>query len=315
MTEHARPEPLTPVDCDLRDFAFMPLDVLRLRDSDLAIQASGEEFRCAVLLWCASWHQSPAASLPDDDATLSALAGFGRAIREWKRVRAGALRGWVLCNDGRLYHPVVAEKALDAWKAKLMQRWRTEIARVKKHNQRHQTDHHVPDFEDWVSLGCPQGQSLSVPKDSADRNEGQAPNVPRETPSKGQGEGQEQGDLSSVPDGTGGKPPAKSPEEMTKDELWQAGKSLLLQAGMPEKQCGSYVGKLVKDYKPEVVIDAVRTAVVERPADPASFLKATCQRIAGERKPQKGAATAFDQGMANAAEAKRQIFGDSHAAA
>lgn len=119
----------------------------------------------------------------------------------------------------------------------------------------------------------------------------------------------------SVPDGTGGEPPEKSSAEMTKDELWQAGKSLLLQAGMPEKQCGSYVGKLVKDYKAEVVIDAVRTAVVERPADPASFLKATCQRIAGERKSQKGAASAFDQGMANAAEAKRQIFGDNHAAA
>jgi hypothetical protein len=28
--------PLTPSDCDLTDFAFMPLDVARLRDSELA---------------------------------------------------------------------------------------------------------------------------------------------------------------------------------------------------------------------------------------------------------------------------------------
>jgi hypothetical protein len=72
---------------------------------------------------------------------------------------------------------------------------------------------------------------------------------------------------------------------MTKDELWAAGKSLLRQAGMPEAQCGSFVGKLVKQYGSETVVEAVRTAVVERPADPPSFLKATCQRLAGERKP------------------------------
>lgn len=70
---------------------------------------------------------------------------------------------------------------------------------------------------------------------------------------------------------------------MTKDELWSAGKSLLEQSGMPAKQCGTFVGKLVKDYDAETVMDAVRRAVLERPADPASFLKATCQHIAGER--------------------------------
>lgn len=52
---------------------------------------------------------------------------------------------------------------------------------------------------------------------------------------------------------------------------------------MPKAQCGSYVGKLVKDYGDQIVIDAVRTAVVERPADAASFLKATCQTLAGQR--------------------------------
>jgi hypothetical protein len=51
-----KPEPLTPPDCDLRDFSWMPLDVIRLRDSDLAVISSGDAFRAAVLLWCASWH-------------------------------------------------------------------------------------------------------------------------------------------------------------------------------------------------------------------------------------------------------------------
>lgn len=70
---------------------------------------------------------------------------------------------------------------------------------------------------------------------------------------------------------------------MTKDELWRAGKSLLSQAGMPQAQCGSFVGKLVKDYGDLVVVDAVRAAVVARPADPAEYLKAACMHAAGQR--------------------------------
>jgi hypothetical protein len=130
------PAPLVPPDVDLRDFAFMPLDVVRLRDSDISAKATAEEFRCAVLLWCASWHQVPAASLPDDDAILSNLAGFGRAVNEWRKHRDGALWKWVKCSDGRLYHPVVAEKAIESWQAKKRQRDRTEAARAARLSQR-----------------------------------------------------------------------------------------------------------------------------------------------------------------------------------
>lgn len=187
--------PLVPADCDLRDFAFMPLDVLRLRDSELALKATGEAFRCAVLLWCAAWHQVPAGSLPDDDDTLAAFAGYGRAPREWKKHRSGALRGWIKCDDGRLYHPVVAEKANDAWRAKLEQRWKTECARIKKHCQRHQIAFDPPDFEHWMSQGCPQGQPLHVPRDTHEMSPGHTTPVPRETHSKGQGQGQGQGEV------------------------------------------------------------------------------------------------------------------------
>ncbi|GKS86502.1 hypothetical protein AVMA1855_20140 [Acidovorax sp. SUPP1855] len=90
--------------------------------------------------------------------------------------------------------------------------------------------------------------------------------------------------LNSVPDGTGGAA-AKSAADLTKDELWKAGKSLLEQSGMPKAQCGSFVGKLVKDYGNETVVDAVRAAVFERPADPAQYLKAVCMRTAGQRIP------------------------------
>lgn len=210
------PKPLTPPDCDLRDFAFMPLDVVRLRDSDLAVTAEADEFRCAVLLWCASWHQVPAASLPDDDKILAQYAGYGRVVKDWLKVRAGALRGWVKCADGRLYHPVVAEKAGEAWMAKLRQRLKTECGRIKKHNERHPgANVPFPDFDTWLAAGCPVGQPLFVPDDKSDMSQGQDDFVPSdkqaqslgqldsvtsEKHSKGQGEGQGQGQLTSKPE-------------------------------------------------------------------------------------------------------------------
>ena len=125
------PDPLVPAEVDLRDFAFMPLDVVRVRDSDLAAEETPESCWAAVLLWCASWHQVPAGSIPDSDQWQAKQAGYvarGRIDKAWEAVRDGALRNWIKCSDGRLYHPVVAEKALESWNAKLAQRARTKAA-------------------------------------------------------------------------------------------------------------------------------------------------------------------------------------------
>lgn len=174
------PGPLVPVDCDLRDFPFMPLFVGQVRDSTLAMRSTGDGFRAAVLLWCASWHQLPAASLPDDDAELANLAGYGRSVKEWKRVRDWALHGFVRCADGRLYHPIVAERALGSWAKKLRQRWGTEAARIKKANDRNGTALVMLPFEDWKAAGCPVGGR----GDSAACPAGQGVNVPRDIAEK-----------------------------------------------------------------------------------------------------------------------------------
>lgn len=129
--------PLTPADADLRDFKFMALDVQRLRDSDLAGHQDAEVFRCGVLSWCAAWQQQPAGSLPDDDAALARLLGYGRDVVGFQRVReAGGLRGWVKCSDGRLYHPVVAEKVNEAWLRKQEVIDEKAAARERKRQQR-----------------------------------------------------------------------------------------------------------------------------------------------------------------------------------
>jgi hypothetical protein len=132
-------EPLTPIDLDLRDFGFMPLEVVRLRDSDLAALATGDEFRAAVLLWCAAWHQVPAASLPNDERLLAKLAGFGRDLKGWKNVASEALRGFVECTDGRLYHPVIADIAIESGGKKTKQKSKTSKAteaRIRKAEER-----------------------------------------------------------------------------------------------------------------------------------------------------------------------------------
>jgi hypothetical protein len=171
--------PPVPAECDLRDFAFMPLDVLRLRDSEMAAVQDAEAFRAAVLLWCASWHQVPASSLPDDQTALARLAGYGRDLKMWQRAReGGALRGWVKHADGRLYHGVVAEKANQAWKAKAAQRQRTEAARRAREEKRQQTMPH-PHAEmttEAVAGHVTQTVALSVTETV--------------TESKGQGQGQ-----------------------------------------------------------------------------------------------------------------------------
>lgn len=105
------PEPLTPMDCDLRGLPYMPLDTSRLLDSDFMALATDEEFRFGMTLWCKAWQQVPAGSLPDDDRILAHLSG---ARDRWCDVRDMSLHNFVKCSDGRLYHPVICEKALEA---------------------------------------------------------------------------------------------------------------------------------------------------------------------------------------------------------
>lgn len=51
------------------------------------------------------------------------------------------------------------------------------------------------------------------------------------------------------------------------------------------------MGKLVGDYDLPIVKDAVAAAVSTQPADAREYLKATCQRLRGERAPKANTAT------------------------
>ena len=89
------PGPLTPPDCDLRGFEWMPLLGHRLFASDFDARASDLEFRVALRLWWEAWQQVPAASLPNDDAVLCRLAGLGRDTKTWKKLTGRAGAAWL----------------------------------------------------------------------------------------------------------------------------------------------------------------------------------------------------------------------------
>lgn len=113
------PAPMVPADIDLRGTTWMPLLGARLFNSDFELHATDAEFRRGLRLWWAAWHQVPAGSLPDSDRAQAKLAGFeDESSPTWKKVKKRALDGFVLCSDGRLYHPVIAEQAVKLWAAR-----------------------------------------------------------------------------------------------------------------------------------------------------------------------------------------------------
>jgi len=279
--------PLTSPDADLQDFPFMPLHVARLRDSDLAAEGDPEGCWYAVLLWAAAWHQLPAGSLPDNDAVLTKLCGLGRDLRTFKKHRHDALRGFVRCDDGRLYHPVIAEQVTAAWESKLRQRHRTECAAIKQRNVRHKTDEPKPTFAAWLSRNHPEsvtylslGTDDTVTSDKPQLSPVTGENVTGDIASKRQGQrqgqGQGQGDSGSEADASAsadaslpGATPSVDPEKVMFDQ----GRKLLSAAGIAPGSAGQLLGKWKRDHGAEAVIVALGKAQREGAIDPRSFIE------------------------------------------
>jgi hypothetical protein len=201
------PEPLVPADVDLRDFEFMPFSVARFRDSALVAEREPEEIVAAVLLWSASWHQVPASSLPDNDKQLARLAGYARSVRDFLKVKEGAMHGLMRCSDGRWYHSVVAEKAAEGWNAKVKEEHKRACDRQRKSNkerkERGEPELPIPASPPLLSKRLVDGIPLwrYWNSDGTDGNsDGNPKEAQRKSRLKGEGEGE-------VRDTHGGKPP------------------------------------------------------------------------------------------------------------
>lgn len=127
------PAPLVAADVDLRGMEFMPLFGDRLFKSTTWIEADPPAQVAALRLWWHSYaHEVPAASLPDNDRLLSEHAGYGIAVKEFQKIKPQVMRGWVKCSDGRWYHKVVAELAIEAWGGRVRNREKIRKWREKK---------------------------------------------------------------------------------------------------------------------------------------------------------------------------------------
>jgi hypothetical protein len=297
----ALPSPLVPAEVDLRDFQYMELDVRVLRDSRFAAQVSGDGFRAGVLLWCAAWHQVPAGSVPDDDIELANLAGYGRFVKEWRKVRDQALMQFTKCSDGRLYHATVCEKALQAWDSKLHHHYDRARDRLRKANKARIADGQKPlpelTFERWNELRL----AASVPMEKAECSAGTPSNppdaaagIPPENALRGNGEGTErerngEGDSLSAPSGAGAgaPPPASAPPPPATvsgdppapvDTIFALGLPMLLQAQVPERNARTFLGHLRRLAKSKggdrAVVDALNRCVQQQAVDPVTFLQA-----------------------------------------
>jgi hypothetical protein len=309
------PAPLATAECNLRGFQWMPLDVASLPDSEFAIHTTGDEFKAAIVLWCKSWSQVPAGSLPNDDISLKRLSGADN----WKRVKAGAMRGWVLCSDNRWYHPVIVAKAMEALPARKAHADNKAAAAERKEREREDRkrlfallrEHgQVPDIHIKTTELRKMAEGLQSQPGSRDVTRDMSHAVTAKTGEDMTGQnrtGQDQS--SSVPDGTGGEPPDLHPmvaagaqlqasaRDLTEDEerlLWNAGLAMLLPSyttgsdKQKDAKARTFVGGLAKRIKEaglerRVLFDVFQAACVERPVNPETWLSAAVAHRCGKR--------------------------------
>lgn len=231
----------------------MPLHVERLLASDTWLMATGDEAKAAITLWCRAWHQVPAGSLPNDDRLLAALSGAGS---KWRKVKAVALRGFALHEDGRLYHAMLCEEAKTAYERRL--KWRK-----KKQEQR-------------------EGKSGDVPQHVPGDNGGD----------KGVDKQEDKAGEKPLRDGTGRDGTDISvPSERPvggfldlKTELFKRGKAYLIANGVPPPQAGSIIGRWRKTHDDATILNAFLQAETECALQPIEFITGVLRHAAGKNK-------------------------------
>lgn len=248
-------EPLVPPECDCSGLPFMPLEVGRLLDSDLMALSTGDEFKAALMLWCKSWAQAPAASLPDDDRILARWSGATPS--EWKQMREMALRGWVKCSDGRLYHPLIADLAVKAHakrkdqSARANSRWAKVRAGKEEEKQRSRSTR-------GIATGSPHGNAGSM---------------------QGEGEGEYQVSVAKE---------ATAPNGASRDldkEAWDHGVQLLTDLGRTERASRAFFGKLLSLHQLQAkdLLPVLAAAAVNGTQDAEAYLSKSAASISRRR--------------------------------
>ncbi len=128
MTELPPPPPVPP-DLDLRSYPWFSLPVAEVTKGRWWLTATPSARGVMLTLLCEAWHQIPAASLPNDRRSWTKL---GQVPSKTGRLMAEIMSEWVLCSDGRLYHPMLAKIAAITLETSNSKAHRTQAARAQR---------------------------------------------------------------------------------------------------------------------------------------------------------------------------------------
>jgi hypothetical protein len=207
------------------------------------------------------------------DTARAELAEFGRDLKAWKKVKEGAMRGWIKCSDGKLHHAVVAEGVLHAWERRFASTKKAKAAASKR----------------WGDKDA-QADAPAVPGA-----------MPRDAKRKGEGEGREKEasvSLRSTGDGEAAAPSIEQPsiganaptdevppiDDMTR--LWRDGLKILrllcpkYADGQARKMLGKWVDLIGGDHAG--LLDILQGAEVSQPDQPVPWIRAAITHHVGQ---------------------------------
>jgi hypothetical protein len=147
-----------PEDTRAKGWRF-ELDHERIRQSDTWVLATLELRPWLLMLWMVAWEQTPCGSLPDDDELISARIGM--PLEQFITHKRVLLRKWEKAEDGRLYHPVLVQRALEM----IEKRHKDTVRRGKSRAGTRQSHAGVP-RDAIVTGGDFDGDTGSVPRDA-----------------------------------------------------------------------------------------------------------------------------------------------------
>ncbi len=285
-------EPLVPAECTMAGNEWFPLHFDRLRKSKWWRRASDTARARNVMMWGEAYKAVPAGSLPDDDDELAEAAGYGMDVAAFIAAKDEIMAPWVLCTDGRWYHPTVCEVVLEAWeriserRRVAAQRKADQRAKVRGHGVRNQPVPHNdaghPPADDAVPP-----QTANVPRDNG--------NVPRDTGENGRDIGTQdktrQDRTYSDPYGSGAEAPGEV-ERTSSDPLeslrsldrrtgaWRLALRVLMnRGGFNEARARPLVGKWTQEFGADQVWDAAEAAWNTHTLDPVSYITAALREM------------------------------------
>lgn len=250
------PDPPVSSDVDLTGFPGFLLNVNRLLASELVALGTPEECWAAMMLWCRAWQQNPPGSLPDDDRI---LASFSCTGKRWPKIKSMALRGFIKCSDGRLYHFFLAEEAMKAWKKR--KNYNNDQTRLKRwRNGQRNGDGNGDGNGDETRFKL---VSETGVKRVRSRREGKEKENKKERCSD-----------TNVSDAGASPGLDFDPRKIVFDQClaW-----LSASTGKPEDKLRSLVGRWCRDHGNGDVIDIIAAAQKMAPVDPLSWIEATFQ--------------------------------------